>query len=86
MPQIRSEQAMTPREAFFSKTEDVKPSEAVGRVSAEWITPYPPGIPAVAAGEVYNQAAVEYLQELVEAGGFVEGTADPTLEKMRVVA
>src|SRR3954449_7177689 len=58
MPQIRTEQAMTPREAFFSKTEDVKPSEAVGRVSAEWITPYPPGIPAVAAGEAYTATAV----------------------------
>jgi arginine decarboxylase len=84
-PQIRTEQAMSPREAFFAKTEDVKPSEAVGRVSAEWITPYPPGIPAVAAGEVYTDAAVDYLQEVVAAGGFVEGTADPALSKLRVV-
>src|SRR3954454_689146 len=86
MPEIRTEQVMTPREAFFSKTEDVKPSEAVGRVSAEWITPYPPGIPAVAAGEAYTATAVEYLQEVIVAGGFVEGTADPELKKMRVVA
>ena len=85
-PQIRSEQAMSPREAFFAETEDVKPSDAVGRVSAEWVTPYPPGVPAVAAGEVYNDAAVEYLEELVAAGGFVEGTADPSLSKLRVVA
>jgi len=86
MPDIRTEHVMTPREAFFSKTEDVKPSEAVGRVSAEWITPYPPGIPAVAAGEAYTATAVEYLQEVIAAGGFVEGTADPELKKMRVVA
>src|SRR4051812_761663 len=84
-PQIRTEQAMSPRDAFFSKTEDAKPSEAVGRVSAEWITPYPPGIPAVAAGEVYTDVAVDYLQEVVAAGGFVEGTADPELSKLRVV-
>jgi arginine/lysine/ornithine decarboxylase len=86
MPDIRTEQAMTPRDAFFAATEDVKPGDAVGRVSAEWITPYPPGIPAVAAGEVYTDKAVEYLQAVVEAGGFVEGTADPQLTKMRVVA
>jgi arginine/lysine/ornithine decarboxylase len=86
MPDIRTEQAMTPRDAFFAATEDVKPRGAVGRVSAEWITPYPPGIPAVAAGEVYTDKAVEYLQAVVEAGGFVEGTADPQLTKMRVVA
>jgi arginine decarboxylase len=54
-------------------------------VSAEWVTPYPPGIPAVAAGEVYTDAAVDYLQEVVAAGGFVEGTADPALSKLRVV-
>src|SRR4051795_6914221 len=67
-PEIRTEQALSPREAFFGQTEDVKPSEAAGRVSAEWVTPYPPGIPAVAAGEVYTDTAIEYLEEVVAAG------------------
>src|SRR4051812_8822107 len=53
-PDLRTEQAMLPREAFFAETELVKPRDAVGRVSAELVTPYPPGIPAVAPGEVYN--------------------------------
>jgi arginine/lysine/ornithine decarboxylase len=85
-PQIRSEQAMTPRDAFFAKTEMVKPKEAVGRVSAEWVTPYPPGIPAVGAGEAYTEANVGYLEEIAAAGGFVEGAADPSLDTLRVVA
>jgi arginine/lysine/ornithine decarboxylase len=85
-PQIRSESAMLPRDAFFAQTESVKFKEAIGRVSAELVTPYPPGIPAVAPGELYTQENVDYLQAFVEAGGFVEGASDPTLQKLRVVS
>jgi arginine/lysine/ornithine decarboxylase len=83
---LRTEQAMLPRDAFFSGAEDVKPSQAVGRVSAELVTPYPPGIPAVAPGEVYTAPLVDYLQELIAADGFVEGATDPSLRRLRVVA
>src|SRR3954452_8864219 len=33
-PQIRTEQAMLPRDAFFARTEPVKPKDAAGRISA----------------------------------------------------
>jgi len=56
--ELRTEQAMAPREAFFAQTELVAVTEAAGRVSAELVTPYPPGIPAVAPGEVINEAIV----------------------------
>jgi arginine/lysine/ornithine decarboxylase len=85
-PDIRTEQAMLPREAFFARTETVKPREAAGRVSAELITPYPPGIPAVAPGEVLNDALIDYLEEIVANGAFVEGASDPSLGAFRVVA
>ena len=85
-PQIRSESAMLPRDAFFAQTETVKFKDAIGRISAELVTPYPPGIPAVAPGELYTQENVDYLQAFVEAGGFVEGASDPTLQKLRVVS
>jgi arginine/lysine/ornithine decarboxylase len=84
--QIRSEAAMTPRDAFFAPAEPVPAEEAEGRISAELVTPYPPGIPAVAPGERYNRDNIAYLQEVVRAGGFVEGATDPTLSKLRVVA
>jgi arginine/lysine/ornithine decarboxylase len=76
---------MTPREAFFAPAQKVKAKDAVGRVSAEFVTPYPPGIPVAAPGEVYNEAIVYYLEEVVAAGGFVEGAADQSLEELRVV-
>src|SRR3954469_4322085 len=50
--ELRTEQSMLPRDAFFSPAETVKVKQASGRTSAELITPYPPGIPAVAPGEV----------------------------------
>ncbi|MFL5839973.1 MAG: aminotransferase class I/II-fold pyridoxal phosphate-dependent enzyme, partial [Thermoleophilaceae bacterium] len=85
-PQIRTDQAMLPRDAFFARTEHVKPKDAAGRISAELVTPYPPGIPAVAPGEVYSETAIEYLEQVVAVGGFVEGAADSSLSKLRVVA
>ena len=72
--------------SFFARTENVKPADAVGRISAELVTPYPPGIPAMAPGEVVNEAVVGYLEEIVANGAFVEGAADQSLERLRVVA
>ena len=72
--------------AFFAPTETVKPRDAVGRVGAELVTPYPPGIPVIAPGEVYSEAAIAYLEEVVANGAFVEGAADSSVSILRVVA
>src|SRR3954447_17671209 len=84
--ELRTEQAMPPRQAFFAATESVSAKNATGRVSAELVTPYPPGIPAVVPGEVLTEAIVGYLEEIVANGAFVEGAADPHLDTFRVVA
>jgi arginine/lysine/ornithine decarboxylase len=83
---LRTEQVMLPRDAFFAQTETVKPRKAAGRVSAEMITPYPPGIPAAAPGERLTEEIVGYLEDIIAAGGFVEGASDPSLSEFRVVA
>jgi len=85
-PQMRSDAPMLPRDAFFAATETVTFNKAAGRISAELVTPYPPGIPAVAPGDLYTEENISYLQAFVEAGGFVEGASDPTLQRLRVVA
>jgi lysine decarboxylase len=77
---------MTPRDAFHAQTELVKPEDAVGRVSAELVTPYPPGIPAAVPGERYTEAIVDYVEQVAAAGGYLEGAADPSLDRLRVVA
>ena len=83
--ELRTEQAILPRDAFFADADMVHPRKAIGRISAEMVTPYPPGIPAIAPGEVYTEAIVDYLEQVVAADGFVEGAADSSLSRLRVV-
>jgi arginine/lysine/ornithine decarboxylase len=77
---------MLPREAFFADTEDVPAKEAVGRVCAEQITPYPPGIPVLLPGERIGQDALDYLLTGIGSGMVLPDPTDPQLETVRVVA
>ena len=49
---VSPQMAIPPREAFFAPNETVAADAAVGRISAELVAPYPPGIPVLAPGEV----------------------------------
>jgi arginine/lysine/ornithine decarboxylase len=84
--ETRMETVLLPREAFLGATEMVPWRKAAGRISAEMICPYPPGIPIAAPGELLTDAAVDYLQEQAARGVMVEGAADETLAHFRVVA
>jgi arginine/lysine/ornithine decarboxylase len=83
---IQLDTVMLPRDAFFGAAEQVPATEAVGRIAAEQITPYPPGIPAVVPGERLNDAVLDYLRSGVTAGMNVPDPADPSLQTLRVVA
>ena len=60
--------------------------QSVGRVSAELLCPYPPGVPLLMPGEVVSQQVVELLQEVLRCGGVVTGGGDSTLQTLGVVA
>jgi arginine decarboxylase len=83
---LRTETVMLPRDAFLGETESVPWKKAAGRISAEMICPYPPGIPIVAPGERLTEEIVDYLQQLAAAGVMVEGASDTTLAEFRVAA
>jgi arginine decarboxylase len=83
---VTPEAAMTPREAFFSSRETVDAAAAAGRVAAEMVVPYPPGIPAIAPGEVVSRELVEALRESAAGGTRLSYCADPTLGTLQVVA
>lgn len=53
-----------------------KLTEAAGKVSRGIITPYPPGVPVVCPGEVITQHSIQYLINVIEAGGTVNGVSD----------
>ncbi|MDP9887308.1 aminotransferase class I/II-fold pyridoxal phosphate-dependent enzyme [Pseudarthrobacter enclensis] len=82
---LELESVALPRDAFFGPREDVPAREAVGRIAAEQITPYPPGIPVVVPGERINEAIVEYLESGLKAGMVLPDPADPSLGTIRVV-
>jgi arginine decarboxylase len=84
--ELRTRQVMAPRDAFYAATEMVKPRDAVGRVSAELVTPYPPGIPAAVPGELYTPAIIDYVEQVAAVGGYLEGAVDTALDRLRVVA
>jgi arginine decarboxylase len=83
---LELESAMTPRDAFFARVEQVPVGEAAGRVVAELVSPYPPGVPVLAPGERITQEVVDYLTTGVAAGMLVPDAADPELKSLRVVA
>ena len=79
-------QVMTPRDAFFAERESVPVESAVGRVSAELVAPYPPGIPVLAPGEEVTVDAVDALHAARAAGSRIAYAADPTVRTLDVVA
>ncbi|MFG2636735.1 aminotransferase class I/II-fold pyridoxal phosphate-dependent enzyme [Streptomyces sp. NPDC048362] len=83
---LELEQAMLPREAFFAPAEHVPAERAAGRIAAETISPYPPGVPVVAPGEVITDAVVDYLRSGVEHGVLIPDAADSSVKTFRVVA
>jgi len=76
---------MRPREAFLADTEFVKFRESAGRICAETLTPYPPGIPVIAPGEEITPASIDYLRLELKAGVRIQGPYDDELRVIRVV-
>ena len=77
---------MTVRDAYVGLTEVVSARDAVGRVSAESVAAYPPGIPNLLPGEEISAEVVEFLQATINAPyGHVRGGAAPDMSAFRVV-
>ena len=58
------EAVLTPRQALFSPREAVPLEQAEGRVLAQQVAPYPPGVPVVAPGERLDKKTVAYLTRI----------------------
>jgi lysine decarboxylase len=73
------------RDAYFAKTEMVAASDAQGRISADLIAPYPPGVAVIAPGEILTAQILEGLKSSKDAGVRIAYATDPTLSQYRVV-
>ena len=73
------------RDAYFAETESVPSDQAQGRISADLIAPYPPGVAVVAPGEIQTSTISEGLTASRAAGERIAYATDPRLASYRVV-
>jgi arginine decarboxylase len=78
--------AVAPRDAFFARHETVPAGAAVGRVCAEVVAPYPPGVPVLVPGEVVTAEILRALRAVRAQGTRIAYAADPTLATLQVLA
>jgi arginine decarboxylase len=79
------EQVLIPREAFNSSKVSVPLKDSIGMISGEFLLAYPPGIPVLCPGEKITKDIIDYVQNLKDAGLYVQGTEDPKVENIKVV-
>ena len=84
LPEIPS-LALTPRDAFYSETEVIPFDQSTGRIIAEFVMVYPPGIPIFIPGEIITDENLLYTRKNIEAGLPVQGAEDDQLKTIRVI-
>ncbi|MGG3890724.1 aminotransferase class I/II-fold pyridoxal phosphate-dependent enzyme [Metabacillus fastidiosus] len=77
--------ASSPRDAFYAETEVVPFKESSGRIIAEFIMVYPPGIPILIPGEIITEEILKCIQQNLEVGLPVQGPEDDKLNTLRVI-
>ncbi|MBP1999303.1 arginine decarboxylase [Paenibacillus shirakamiensis] len=81
LPQL----SLIPRDAFYADTEVIPFKESAGRIIAEFIYVYPPGIPILLPGEVISQENINYIVDHVEVGLPVKGPEDRYINQVKVI-
>ncbi|QEK10908.1 aminotransferase class I/II-fold pyridoxal phosphate-dependent enzyme [Crassaminicella thermophila] len=76
---------ITPRDAAFRKKTAINFEESIGKISGEYIIPYPPGIPILCPGEEITDEIIIYIKSLKERGINIIGMDDVDLEKIKVI-
>ncbi|MCM3316401.1 aminotransferase class V-fold PLP-dependent enzyme [Rummeliibacillus stabekisii] len=60
---------LTPREAYYAEHEEIPIHEAIGRISADSLMIYPPGIPLVIPGEYVSKEVIEQYHYYIQNFG-----------------
>ena len=77
--------AINPRDAFYSEKKTIKMEDSIGKISGEYIIPYPPGISLISPGEIITTEIITYIQEGVKNGMIVSGIKDANLEYIDII-
>ena len=74
-----------PQEAFYAEKQSVPLAESVGRICAEFVMCYPPGIPILAPGERITHDILDYIRYAKEKNCMLLGTEDPDVNSLQVI-
>lgn len=77
--------AVSPRDAFYSETELIPFDDSEGRIIAEFIMVYPPGIPIFIPGEIITKENLQYIKKNIEVGLPVQGPENFDARMLRVI-
>jgi len=87
LPSLATEMVMTPRDVFLQhRAKRVSLSKAAGHISAQTLTPYPPGIPVLIPGERITKEMCDFLMDLADKDIRVSGQETEALRSVKVVA
>ena len=76
---------LSPRQATLAPWREVVLGEARGKIAANSVTPYPPGIPLLVPGEEISDESIEYLRGCWQRGIEIRGWAHPDRKTIWVV-
>ena len=74
-----------PQEAFYADKKAMPLEESVGRICAEFVMCYPPGIPILAPGERITRDILDYIRYAKEKNCMLLGTEDPEVNSLQVI-
>ncbi len=77
--------AISFREVFAKRKKVVPLKAAIGKIAGENISFYPPGIPAILAGEVFTKEIYDYCVHMNQLGIAVHGPIDSNLDTLRII-
>jgi lysine decarboxylase len=84
-PHFVPRKEVNPREALTKLTRKIPFKRSVGKVCAEIVCPYPPGIPVLCPGEVITQEIYSYLMSVLDSGARINGQSDGHLQTIKVL-
>lgn len=82
---FRAKVRMTPKDVLERDYEDIGLGESVGRISAQEVYVYPPGIPIVVPGEEITRDCLKIIEKHKANGLLVKGLTGQEEEKIRCI-
>ena len=81
----KPEVKVSPRTAFYTNSIDVYLKDSEGEISADYVIPYPPGIPLISPGEKITKKLIKILDNHIRDNVNIIGMRNSSLEKISVL-